>query len=289
MKKVCVGSVSNPAISTVNIICYGGKDLKTAPVMRGKRLEPVARTIYTKKYSLDHKNVSVTEAGLYISQAHPFIAASPDGIVKCSCHHGVGGLEIKTTSDENKDACLDATGQLKKDHSFYYQIQTQIYVCGLSFCDLFVYTGKSQEKHRVLPDAVVHEEIVNKSRAYFSFVILPELVAKHFSLNSQTAVGNLLRDTTNLGTIICSCRNPKAGRTVVCAGKECRIGEFHYRYVGLLLCLFPFFLSFALFTCALFIFLFAGVLALRPNLGKSGSVLTAKPNKRKTGAVIYRL
>ena len=41
-----------------------------------------------------HENFKISNAGLFIDDTHPFLRASPDGMVKCSCC-GKGVLEIK--------------------------------------------------------------------------------------------------------------------------------------------------------------------------------------------------
>jgi len=60
-------------------------------------LKPQARKLYAKIHAAERSSSSVAECGSYISQAYPFVGASPDGIITCSCCVGVGGLEIKTT------------------------------------------------------------------------------------------------------------------------------------------------------------------------------------------------
>ena len=190
-----------------------------------------ARKVYAKLHRASHTESSVKECGFSNSSVYFFLGASPDGIITCSCCDGVAGLEIKTTTVENLHSCADENGQIKRDHSFYYQVQTQILACNLTFVDLFLYVDhKTYAPYRIYPDPLVQEEIKEKSENYFKRVILPELVAKHFSLSGNTVVSDLLRDSANLGTIICSCRAPKAGKTVLCAGKECLHKEFHFRY-----------------------------------------------------------
>ena len=54
-------------------------------------------------------------------------------------------------------------------------MQTQIFVCGLKYVDLFLYTGKIYTMYRVYPDAALHKEMVAKAERYFKQVILPDL------------------------------------------------------------------------------------------------------------------
>ena len=41
-----------------------------------------------------HQNFKVEETGFYVHVEHPYIGASPDGLVQYDCH-GPGLLEIK--------------------------------------------------------------------------------------------------------------------------------------------------------------------------------------------------
>ena len=41
-----------------------------------------------------HENVKMSKCGLFISTDHPFLGATPDGIVDCSCC-GKGVCEVK--------------------------------------------------------------------------------------------------------------------------------------------------------------------------------------------------
>ena len=54
----------------------------------------MARGDYLLDLSSRHQDMEEIEAGLLISKASAYLAVSPDGIVKCTCH-GSGMLEIK--------------------------------------------------------------------------------------------------------------------------------------------------------------------------------------------------
>ena len=45
---------------------------------------------------IKHKNFKISNAGLFIDDTHPFLGASPDSMVECSCC-SKGLLEIKWT------------------------------------------------------------------------------------------------------------------------------------------------------------------------------------------------
>ena len=77
-----------------------------------------------------------------------YVGASPDGLVNCDCC-GRGGLEIKCphcSKDKAPDSSIrymeeTETGlALKKDSDYYYQVQAQIHICCLKYCDFIVWT-----------------------------------------------------------------------------------------------------------------------------------------------------
>jgi len=89
-----------------------------------------------KKNHLDFK---ISEVGLVLHPHYPFLGATPDGLVSCSCH-GDGTLEIKCpyscrekdmeqVAEENTIFFLvqDEGGilRLTETHQYYYQVQMQ--------------------------------------------------------------------------------------------------------------------------------------------------------------------
>eukprot|EP00794_Sanderia_malayensis_P006492 gene6492-7236_t len=60
----------------------------------GKDMEPVARKQFILEQLKHHKEFKVCESGLVVASDQPYLGASPDGIVSCSCL-GKGVLEIK--------------------------------------------------------------------------------------------------------------------------------------------------------------------------------------------------
>ena len=52
-----------------------------------------AQELYVKIMSSRHENFQVRDSGLIISTQHPYLGASPDGIISCDCC-GIGVNEI---------------------------------------------------------------------------------------------------------------------------------------------------------------------------------------------------
>lgn len=101
--------------------------------------------------SSSHQNFVLKSSGLVLNPDWPHLGASPDGIVECNCC-GRGVIEIKCpycNNDEDVEniassgkcfANTDGTLHLDKSHAYYYQVQTQLYICNVEYCDFCVCT-----------------------------------------------------------------------------------------------------------------------------------------------------
>ena len=85
-----------------------------------------------------HQNLVVRNAGLFIHSEYPFLGASSDSHVVCSCC-GKGVVEVKRQNcakdkklemiaDEDKQFCLQKyqSGKLTLAHSYVYYYQVQL-------------------------------------------------------------------------------------------------------------------------------------------------------------------
>ena len=97
--------------------------------------------------SAEHNNFTCNLTGLWINPLYPHLGVSPDGVTSCSCH-GQGLLEIKCPYSARhaefltSEMCcfMTGAGYLNKKYRYYSQIQGQLMISGLLFCDLFVWT-----------------------------------------------------------------------------------------------------------------------------------------------------
>ncbi len=143
-----------------------------------------------------HINFQVTATGLHISKEYPFIAASPDGIINCSCspespncnaQGKKGCLEVKNpfTSDAwatKPSSCLivqeDGMVKLNKGHQYYAQVQCQMFVTNTNYADFVVRTcAKSSNIHieRINKDTQLVDNMITKCTIFFNKVIVSEL------------------------------------------------------------------------------------------------------------------
>ncbi len=200
MHRVVHTSRSSPSLSLIKTICYP-EIFSSKATDWGCTHEERAQIRFVNYQMPFHDSLSVSASGLFLNGMWPFLGASPDGIVNCSCC-GTGLLEIKcpyshagkTISSAVSDSnfCLesiDGKVTLKRNHTYYYQVQTQLYVCGEDFCDFCVCLFKSDEAddlfvERIFPDSGLWDVCLQKSTLFFQEVILLELVGKRYTSTS---------------------------------------------------------------------------------------------------------
>ena len=148
MKEVChrKGSTS----------CFVLKKLAQKPIdviatRYGKQHEKSAIASYVNYHRARGIMINVQPCGLYVDPSLPWLAASPDGIVldptQCADKQK-GCLEVKCpiscekslmldVCKKNALFCLKENGeiQLFSAHSYYYQIQTEMHITRLPWCD----------------------------------------------------------------------------------------------------------------------------------------------------------
>ncbi|XP_049519692.1 uncharacterized protein LOC125944013 [Dermacentor silvarum] len=133
-KVVCRTSITSPSLSLRKKICYPQDTRFWSPQTAwGRDREEVARRAYTSASASIHVNFKCVVSGLQISQEQPFLAATPDGLISCTCC-GDGVLEIKCPYNGRdktvgelamtQSACIVLQGgklRLRTDHAYYYQ------------------------------------------------------------------------------------------------------------------------------------------------------------------------
>ena len=95
-----------------------------------------------------HSSFTITKTVLHINADYPHLDASPDGIIDCDCC-GKELVEIKCPRkystglkgwENDKNVTIDSSKNVKKDHPYFAQMQGQMFLLGIRFCDFFVWT-----------------------------------------------------------------------------------------------------------------------------------------------------
>ena len=124
--------------------------------------------IYLKKMKKQLKhNIQVYESGLIVNPTFSYLGASPDGkVVDKSVDVPYGLLDTNVHLSTEASVLhrqlmklisvwkkYGDTLRLKRDHIYFYQIQGQMAIAGLTWCDFVVYTLMGMYVERVSFDS----------------------------------------------------------------------------------------------------------------------------------------
>ena len=211
-------------------------------VRRDTTNEGKARLIYSISQEEHHQNFSCRQSGLVIDHRNLCLGASADGIVCCECC-GEGVIEIKcpfthkhhTVSEAaciDKSFCLLPDLSLKTGHRYYTQVQLQMRVNKVSYCDFVVYTEPREpciHITRVCYDAAFCNKLVDTCLSYWRELVLPELVSGRLA-NKQLCVPD--EPELAVTAVWCICSQPEYGKMIKCDNVACKIEWFHYACVN---------------------------------------------------------
>ena len=230
------------------IVGYTSYDLsKKESVKWGIDNEDECRVEYQKHQSLSHINFTCNLSGFVVNTNHPFLGASPDGIINCQCC-GRGTVEIKcpfkhrnVTVQEaaatDKDFCISSSLSLKSNHKYYTQVQFQMYITKCQYCDFVVFTkckpAPSMVIIRLCIDVDFCKNLIAKCEHFVKNFIIKELVTRELE-NSTTAttISTDQQDDQSVQTW-CICAELEYGRMIKCDNDDCPYQWFHYKCVNI--------------------------------------------------------
>ena len=233
-------NIAQPSQSLIKTICYPSLYIvNTKATRHGKRHESDAVNAYEAAVKTGHVNLTVKKCGLFINKEHEFLHATPDFLVSCDCcGTGCGEVKcpivIKDGNFENfaqqKNSCLEKVNghlQLRKNHSYYYQVQQQLFsVPGIKYCE-FVVCAIDEKKRmnlivlRIYPDVQHWNSVLPKLETFWRICILPEILGRWYT--RRCTVPPKLPDKDG----ICFCRKIRHEETISCSNKNCPYKRFH--------------------------------------------------------------
>lgn len=261
-RAVCKTNPKSPAPSLIKAICYPETmNFTSAATKWGCDHEQTAKTEFYDQMEPFHENLQINSCGFFIDPKNMFMGASPDATVSCDCC-GTFLLEIKCPycvkdrSVYDKDIAYleksdDGRFNLKKDHPYYYQVQTQMGVTGTPMSFFVVWSSKDMHVERIFFDDQFYEDICSKANVVFETAILPEIVGKcttkrllkplsdNVSIPIQNACGQTTSEVAHQSanviteTLWCHCRKGEYGKMVACDNENCCTVWFHLECVGL--------------------------------------------------------
>lgn len=251
-----------------DIMQYTGPNPQIPSLKWGREKEPVARHQYIQDAQVVHTNLQVKPIGLVINTKYPFLGATPDGSVSCTCC-GMRLLEIKcpyTYKDTNPSLICESDPKfyLKKDqngelyldttHQYYYQVQGQLAICEKQSCDFVVWTQAGMVITSIEYKSTFFTEMLVSLESFFLRYILPELMTRRLEdidvecTSSVTTERSAVPLDSTLPSIqgasvppsdspltqsYCYCGEGEHGRMIACDNGSCSKEWFHYKCVGI--------------------------------------------------------
>ena len=158
------------------------KKFNSAATSYGKNNEKKAIQKYIKN-SGNH----VHDCGFVINEKFQFIGATPDakvcedgstGIVEVKCPYSARDITVR-------EACnlpgffmteRDDRLRLKTDHQYYFQVQGQLMVTGVEFCDFVVFTKKDFVIERIFPDIAFMQNLLDNLTKFYCQYVKPKIL-----------------------------------------------------------------------------------------------------------------
>ena len=157
----------------------------------GREMEPIAKSEFMKMYRKCHDNVSFDECGLFLDEEHPYLAASPDLLVSCSCC-GEGLVEFKCPLIPKCSKCLSFckcklphclqnSEPLALKHGAYYgQIQGQLSFSKRKWCILYIYTCNGPYQEKIVFDSDFFSNLVASLEFFYFPLYYLKLILGHY-------------------------------------------------------------------------------------------------------------
>lgn len=128
--------------------------------------------------------------------------------------------------------------KLLRDHSYYYQVQTQLNVCNVLYGDFVVWTESGIAIERIIPDRDFFEDAADKVEHFFVYGILPEIIGKWYTRKQVADDDNIVRIAAAIQDhslleedpekCWCYCGQPSYGQMIMCEHENCKIEWFHF-------------------------------------------------------------
>lgn len=189
-KNCCSSNIKDPAVTTVRRVIHLTKAFGDGLSVKCKK-----KIIdqYVRKIESSHTHCVFEECGLMINPELPYFSGTPDGLVSCNCH-GKGCLKTKYLKSLSNESLGTMTKEpdkiliknehhysLEKTHEFYYNVQLQINVIDLKYCDLVIWSQQKAIVVRVNADIEFWNVAMEKALTFHEQVIMPELLGKYFT------------------------------------------------------------------------------------------------------------
>ena len=184
---ICKARANTSCVSKVKGILYP-QALDLPQFQYGLEMESEAIKLIQNKLK-----IKVEPVGLIIDRNHPYLAASPDGIIGSE-----GIIEIKSPSSVahlTPTQALDKNQRIRTifsrhninkmntNHDYYYQVQGQLHISGRKYCIFILYTQKGIKYVREEYDELFWKKMEPKLTTFYMNCLLPEIIDSRIRRN----------------------------------------------------------------------------------------------------------
>jgi len=188
---VCKRRTTLPQTKFVNNNLLFSKDISHIQSIKyGISNESKAVEKYVEYMRACGNNVQALECGVVVSPSMPWLAASPDrkvidkefghGLVEIKCPYSLRNLKPEEACQEPTFYCkiVNEKPKLKEEHNYFYQVQGQLGITGLQWCDFVVYLQKGLIIQRIRFDELFWQSMITNLTSYYQKYVMPEAM-KH--------------------------------------------------------------------------------------------------------------
>ena len=238
-----------PSLSLISNICYPDiHSFSNEATQWGCENEMEALKAYKARNGQVHDGLVLAKCGFHLSIEHPFLGASPDALVDCTCCCQ-GLVEVKcplccretsfadTSKHMHSNFCLNnnsnGTFNLDQNHPYAYQCQLQLFVTEKHYCDFVVWSSSEIHIEWITLDKSLIQAAISVASKFWRLCVLPELLGKWYT-RPQTGNGTspCPHKEEDQGKW-CYCQEEKGGEMNGCDSKSCDIKWFHLQCVGM--------------------------------------------------------
>jgi len=183
-----------------DVMGYNGLMKKVPPQIRwGKDNEDRARQCYIKNRQQYGEDMEVEASGLHLMPDRSFIGASSDGKVLCKnvdtccwgcleikCPYSINGQVTVSMSpmeiaDKHTDFFMkmgdDGLLHLPPDHAYYAQVQGEMAVLDVEWCDFVVFSNNTVVVDRIVADYDYWVDLQEKLEQFYLQHVIPEILS----------------------------------------------------------------------------------------------------------------
>jgi len=146
------------------------------------------------------------------------------GILEVKCPRCKRDNYIQEASEDKGFYLENKGGKLKlnHNHSYIYQIQTQLYMTKSGYCDFVVWTNMDAHVERIQPDTDLFHTALQKVETFFKCCVLPDILGKWYTRSVEIQVigtDKLQNERPSLLTkpVICYCRKVDPTEDMICS------------------------------------------------------------------------